>query len=81
MTWSFNKPDSLPDKELFQWENLLEKRTSVQLAQLQQRLLRVQVSIRMHELGIDNYKEYFDYVRDDSHGLAEWQVPVDCIAW
>ncbi|MGH1487356.1 MAG: CheR family methyltransferase [Cellvibrionaceae bacterium] len=77
MIWSFKKPDSLPQQQFFLWENLLEKRTGVQLAQPQHILLQTQVSIRMRELGIDSYDQYFDYVKDDAKGIAEWQVLVD----
>ena len=77
MVWSFNEPDSLPKNEFVQWGALLEKRTGVQLAQPQKVLLQTQVSIRMRELGIDKYADYFDYVGDDANGLAEWQVLVD----
>jgi chemotaxis methyl-accepting protein methylase len=77
MIWSFKKPDSLPQQQFFQWESLLEKRTGVQLAQPQHILLQTQVSIRMRELGIESYDQYFDYVQDDAKGIAEWQVLVD----
>ncbi len=77
MTWSFKKSNSLPEQQFFLWENLLERRTGIQLAQPQQVLLQTQVSIRMRELGIGSYDQYFDYVQDDSAGIAEWQVLVD----
>jgi type IV pilus assembly protein PilK len=77
MNWSFNKPNSLPEQQFILWESLLERRTGVQMAQPQQILLQTQVTIRMRELGIESFAEYFDYVRDDVSGIAEWQVLVD----
>ena len=77
MVWSFKKPDSLPPQQLFLWESLLDKRTGVQLSQPQYVLLQTQVSMRMRELGIDSYDQYFNYVKDDTTGMAEWQVLVD----
>lgn len=77
MIWSFKKTDSLPEQQFFLWENLLEKRTGIQLARRQHVLLQTQVSIRMRELNIESYDEYFDYVQNDAEGIAEWQVLVD----
>jgi len=77
MVWSFKKADALPEQQFSLWENLLEKRTGIQLAQAQHVLLQTQISIRMRELGIGSYQQYFDFVKDESTGLAEWQVLVD----
>lgn len=77
MVWSFKKTDALPKQQFFLWENLLEKRTGIQLAQAQHALLQAQVSIRMREIGIEDYQQYFDFVDDDIAGVAEWQVLVD----
>ena len=74
MIWSFKKLGDLPQQQFVLWENLLEKRTGIQLAQPQHILLQTQVSIRMRELGIENYNEYYDYVNGE---VAEWQVLVD----
>lgn len=77
MVWSFKKTDALTEQQFSLWENLLEKRTGIQLAQAQHVLLQTQVSIRMRELGIADYQQYFDLVKSESTGLAEWQVLVD----
>lgn len=77
MAWSFKKSDALPEQQFFLWENLLERRTGIQLAQAQHVLLQTQIAIRMRELGISDYQEYFDTVKDEVSGQAEWQVLVD----
>ena len=78
MSWSFKKPDALPEQQFSLWENLLEKRTGIQLTLGQQVLLQTQVSMRMRELGTENYIEYFNRVcGDDSDSIAEWQILVD----
>ena len=78
MIWSLKKSDRLPEQQSFLWENLLEKRAGVQLTQPQQVFLQTQVSIRMRELGLDSYDEYFACVQgDDIAAVAEWQVLVD----
>lgn len=77
MVWSFKKSDALPESQFVLWGDLLERRTGIQLAQPQHILLQTQVSIRMRELGIDNYQQYFNVVKDDVAGIAEWQVLLD----
>ncbi len=78
MSWSFKKFDVLPEGKFLLWEKLLEARTGIQLAPQQKVLLQTQISIRMRELGIGNYDEYYDQVKQDNKaGLVEWQVLVD----
>jgi len=78
MTWSFKKFDVLPESKFLLWEKLLEARTGIQLASQQKVLLQTQIAIRMRELGIDNYDDYFRQVKQDNKsGLVEWQVLVD----
>ena len=77
MSWSLQKLKVLSGEEFSLWENLLEKRTGIQLTHLQKVLLQTQVSIRMRELEISDPALYFYYVKDDIAGAAEWQVLVD----
>lgn len=77
MVWSFKKTDSLPQQQLILWESLLEKRTGLQLTEAQHILLQTQISIRMRELDLDDYQQYYDIVKDERSGVAEWQVLVD----
>jgi len=78
MSWSFKKFDVLPAEKFSLWEKLLESRTGIQLAPQQKVLLQTQIAIRMRELGIIEYDDYYDQVRrDNKAGLVEWQVLVD----
>lgn len=78
MTWSFKKFDVLPESKFLLWEKLLEARTGIQLASQQKVLLQTQIAIRMRELGIADYDDYFNQVKQDNkQGLIEWQVLVD----
>ncbi len=77
MVWSFKKSDALSEQQFERWEALLEKRTGVHIAQAQHVLLQSQVSIRMRELGIDDNQEYFEFVQNETTGMAEWQILVD----
>lgn len=77
MSWSLQKHKVLSGQEFSLWENLLEKRTGIQLTHLQKVLLQTQVSIRMKELEISDPALYFYHVKDDETGAVEWQVLVD----
>lgn len=78
MTWSFKKFDVLPESKFLLWEKLLEARTGIQLASQQKVLLQTQIAIRMRELGITQYDDYFNLVKQDNKlGLVEWQILVD----
>lgn len=77
MAWSFKKFDVLSEEKFILWEKLLETRTGIQLVPQQKVLLQTQVAIRMRELGIDNYDDYYKHVQDENEGILEWQVLVD----
>ncbi len=78
MSWSFKKFDVLPESKFLLWEKLLEARTGIQLASQQKVLLQTQIAIRMRELNITSYDDYYDQVKQDNKaGLIEWQILVD----
>lgn len=78
MSWSFKKFDVLPEGKFLLWEKLLESRTGIQLAPQQKVLLQTQIAIRMRELAIASYDDYYDQVKQDNKaGLVEWQILVD----
>ena len=77
MSWSLQKTSALSGQEFSLWENLLERRTGIQLTHLQKVLLQTQVGIRMRELAITDPLRYFNHVKDDKQGAAEWQILVD----
>ena len=78
MSWSFKKFDVLPEEKFLLWEKLLESRTGIQLAPQQKVLLQTQIAIRMRELSIVSYDDYYEQVKQDNKaGLIEWQVLVD----
>ena len=77
MTWSFKASAVLPEQQFSQWGKLLEERTGIQLAPQQKILLQTQMSIRMRELDIQDYEDYFNLVTNGAQGLIEWQILVD----
>lgn len=77
MSWSFKAFEPLNEKDFQQWSKLLEERTGISLTAQQKLLLQTQVSIRMRELDIEQYPDYFAYVNSGTEGIAEWQILVD----
>src|SRR5690606_25328277 len=80
MAWSLRKLPELTDKQFAQWSTLLEERTGIHLVRQQRALLESQVSIRMRELGFDDYDRYYTEVTSGVSGMREWSIVVDRIA-
>lgn len=80
MAWSLRRLPALSDTQFVQWSKLLEERTGIQLAKSQKTLIESQLSIRMRELGYDDYDFYFEQVNDGISGMLEWSILVDRIA-
>ena len=80
MAWSLRKLPTLSDRQVAQWSTLLEERTGIHLVRQQRTLLESQVSIRMRELGLDDYDRYYVEVTHGVSGMMEWSTLVDRIA-
>lgn len=77
MVWSLQTPSVFTDSQFVQWSKLLEERTGIQLSMPQKALLQSQVTIRMRELGCQDYNQYYQQVTDGLSGLMEWSILVD----
>ena len=77
MAWTLQPTPPLEGKEFDQWRNLLEERTGISLGDQQQAFLQTQVTMRMRELGLVDYKEYYQKLHDGIWGKAEWSLLVD----
>ncbi|MCP8899926.1 CheR family methyltransferase [Gilvimarinus xylanilyticus] len=80
MGWSLRTIADLSDNEFAQWSKLLEERAGIQLVPMQKSLLQSQLTIRMRELGLDDYSTYYARVTDGLQGRLEWSVLIDRIA-
>lgn len=80
MTWSLQRLPALSEGQFVQWSKLLEERTGIQLANSQRTLIESQLSMRMRELGVADYDEYYQQVSKGVSGQLEWSVLVDRIA-
>ena len=80
MAWSLRQLPALSDTQFLQWCKLLEERTGIQFANAQKALIESQLSIRMRELGYDDYDFYYQQVIDGVAGMLEWSILVDRVA-
>ena len=77
MVWSLQAPIQLSDNQFVQWSKLVESRTGIQLSGQQKALLQTQVTLRMRELGFQDFNDYFAQVTQGLSGLREWSKLVD----
>ena len=75
--WSLATIPELDDRQFFQWRELLERRVGMQLTEQRRSLLRTSLSIRMREIGCNDYQEYYDLVVNGGKGIHEWSILVD----
>ncbi|MDX1802743.1 MAG: CheR family methyltransferase [Alcanivorax sp.] len=77
--WSIKSTPSM-DAEQFQlWQALLEERTGMTLANERKTFLETSLSIRMRELGIEDYDTYYEQlmVGTTESRAMEWSILVD----
>jgi len=68
----------ISDIEFNLWAELLKERTGIVLSKQRKSFLLSKLTIRMQELGIEKYREYFSYVTFATTGSrVEWEVLVD----
>lgn len=77
MAWSLRTVPELTDKQFDQWTKLLEERAGIALSDQQRVFLQTQVSMRMRELGHEDYGQYYHRVVDGLAGMVEWSVLLD----
>lgn len=77
MIWSLQAVPELSDQQFAQWSRLLEERAGIFLKEQQRTFLQTQVSMRMRELGLMDFSEYYGLVVDGLPGLVEWSRLID----
>lgn len=70
-------PDDLSEQQFSEWRQLLEERVGIRLTAQQKQLLCSQVSIRMREVGEDDFTGYFNRVSERVDGQLEWSILLD----
>lgn len=77
MIWSLQSIPELSDAQFALWSKLLEERAGIYLSEQQRTFLQTQVSMRMRELGYDDFGQYHQFVVDGVAGMLEWTRLVD----
>ena len=77
MIWSLKAVPPLSDTEFVQWSTLLEKRAGLYLGAQQRSFLQTQITLRMRELGVATYADYYRCVVDGVAGRVEWSQLID----
>lgn len=75
--WRYTAPAMMDDAQFQLWVTLLEQRTGIALPEARKTFLVTKLAIRMRELGITEYQEYFDRIVASTSGQVEWQTLVD----
>lgn len=68
---------SIDNRQLAQWQSLLEERTGIYLPEKRYSFLQAQLNMRMREIGYNDYQEYFEHISNGSLGAIEWLTLVD----
>jgi len=77
MTWTLLSAPELSDEEFRRWRGLLETRSGISLSEHQKQFLHSQVTMRMRELGEDQFSSYMKRVIDPHAGRLEWSILLD----
>lgn len=77
MVWSLQSVPVLSDAQFALWSKLLEERAGIYLGEQQKVFLQTQVTMRMRELGYQDYGDYYCCVVDGVAGMVEWALLVD----
>ena len=77
--WSIRTTPSMSSEHFELWQALLEERTGMTLSPERKTFLESSLSVRMRELGLDDYEHYYEQlVAGSTQGKAmEWSVLVD----
>jgi type IV pilus assembly protein PilK len=77
MVVSVNQAPDLTDDAFATWQDIIEDRLGLQLPEQRRSFLKTCLSIRMREVGFDNYLDYYHHVSTGDAGLIEWNQLID----
>jgi type IV pilus assembly protein PilK len=66
------KYPEMDEQQFMLWSDLLEEKTGMRLPENRKSFLTTNLGMRMRELGIDNYQEYYDHICSGLDGTVEW---------
>lgn len=76
-SWRYVAPTAMDNEQFQDWVRLLEQRTGIDLPEARKTFLVTNLNIRMRELGMTDYRGYYDLIVSGSKGQVEWEVLVD----
>ena len=62
----------MDEQQFAQWCNLLEEKTGMRLLDNRMSFLVTNLGMRMRELGIGDYQQYYDHIQSGQSGKVEW---------
>jgi len=74
---SLSTVPALDDVQFSRWQGLLEERTGMFLPPQRRSFLQTSLGLRMLELGLSDYSEYYDRILQGPAGAMEWSTLVD----
>lgn len=77
--WSFSPSQEMDEEQFHLWQALLEDRTGMQMSSERKRFLETSISIRMREIGLQEYGEYYEKLVGGPKWQVEWATFVDRI--
>lgn len=77
MVWSLQTVPQLSDVQFAQWSKLLEERAGIYLSEQQKTFIQTQVTMRMRELGYQDYDAYYGHLVKGVTGMVEWSQLID----
>lgn len=75
--WSYQSTVEMNDEQFLLWQALLESRTGMQISPQRKSFLETSLTIRMREIGCDDYDGYYEKLMSGLAGEVEWAVLVD----
>lgn len=77
MALPVNQAPELSDAAFATWQDIIEERIGLQLPEQRRSFLKTCLSIRMREVGFDDYLAYYNHICDGDTGLIEWNRLMD----
>jgi chemotaxis protein methyltransferase CheR/type IV pilus assembly protein PilK len=76
-TWTLRETPKLNSEQFLRWQALLESRTGIQITEARKSFLETSLTLRMREVGADDYDAYYDTLMAGLAGEMEWSTLVD----
>ncbi|NWO05732.1 MAG: protein-glutamate O-methyltransferase CheR [Alteromonadaceae bacterium] len=75
--WAMHRLRDMDGAQFRQWQQLLEQRTGITVSEERRSFLETNLGIRMREIGVDSYQDYYEHIVSGPAAIREWTVLVD----